>query len=129
MVLIPNFLHHFDVPTCTSFLKKVRAALKPGGRAAILEFMPNDDRVTPPTAAAFSMIMLVNTPSGDAYTYAEIEEHGEECRLRARGAAKGNWIQPAGGCLRLRDHVGESRGLREQVVAFREATGSCRGRR
>jgi SAM-dependent methyltransferase len=73
VVLIPNFLHHFDVPTCTSFLKKVHAALKPGGRAAILEFVPNDDRVTPPTAAAFSMIMLANTPSGDAYTFAEIE--------------------------------------------------------
>jgi 2-polyprenyl-3-methyl-5-hydroxy-6-metoxy-1,4-benzoquinol methylase len=72
VVLIPNFLHHFDVATCTTLLKKVRAALKPGGRAAILEFIPNDDRVTPPTAAAFSMIMLANTPSGDAYTFAEI---------------------------------------------------------
>jgi SAM-dependent methyltransferase len=73
LVLIPNFLHHFDVPTCTSLLKKVRAALKPGGRVAILEFIPNDDRVTPATAAAFSMIMLANTPAGDAYTYREIE--------------------------------------------------------
>ncbi len=72
VVLVPNFLHHFDVATCTALLKKVRAALKPGGRAAILEFIPNDDRVTPPTAAAFSMIMLANTPSGDAYTFAEI---------------------------------------------------------
>jgi O-methyltransferase len=61
------------VPTCTTFLKKVRGALKPGGRAAILEFVPNDDRVSPPTAAAFSMIMLANTASGDAYTYREIE--------------------------------------------------------
>jgi precorrin-6B methylase 2 len=73
LVLVPNFLHHFDVPTCTTLLKKVRAALKPGGRVAILEFIPNDDRVSPPTAAAFSMIMLVNTPSGDAYTFKEIE--------------------------------------------------------
>jgi ubiquinone/menaquinone biosynthesis C-methylase UbiE len=73
VVLIPNFLHHFDVATCTTLLKKVRAALKPGGRAAIVEFIPNADRVSPPTAAAFSMIMLVNTPSGDAYTFAEIE--------------------------------------------------------
>jgi ubiquinone/menaquinone biosynthesis C-methylase UbiE len=72
LVLISNFLHHFDEATCTKFLKKARAALKPGGRVAILEFMPNDDRVTPPTAAAFSMVMLVNTQSGDAYTHAEI---------------------------------------------------------
>jgi 2-polyprenyl-3-methyl-5-hydroxy-6-metoxy-1,4-benzoquinol methylase len=78
LILIPNFLHHFDVPTCTKLLKKVKAALKPGGRAAILEFIPNADRVTPPTAAAFSMIMLVNTPGGDAYTFAEIENMAKD---------------------------------------------------
>ncbi len=78
IVLIPNFLHHFDVPTCTAFLTRVRAALKPGGRAAIVEFIPNADRVTPPAAATFSMVMLVNTPSGDAYTYAEIESMAKD---------------------------------------------------
>jgi SAM-dependent methyltransferase len=78
VILLPNFLHHFDAPTCTTLLKKVKAALKPGGRAAILEFIPNADRVTPPTAAAFSMIMLVNTPAGDAYPYAEIESMAKD---------------------------------------------------
>ena len=73
LVLIPNFLHHFDPPTCTAFMRKVHAALKAGGRAAIAEFVPNPDRTTPPTAAAFSMIMLATTPSGDAYTFAELE--------------------------------------------------------
>lgn len=74
VVLVPNFLHHFDPPTCTTFMRKVHAALKPGGRAAIVEFVPNPDRVTPPTAAAFSMVMLATTPSGDAYTFAELEK-------------------------------------------------------
>ncbi|HWC17500.1 MAG TPA: class I SAM-dependent methyltransferase, partial [Terriglobales bacterium] len=73
LVLIPNFLHHFDLSACTTFMRKVHAALKPGGRAAIAEFVPNPDRITPPTAAAFSMMMLATTPSGDAYTYAELE--------------------------------------------------------
>ena len=73
LVLIPNFLHHFDPPTCTTFMRKVHAALQPGGRAAIAELVPNPDRVTPPTAAAFSLMMLVTTPSGDAYTFAELE--------------------------------------------------------
>lgn len=73
LALITNFLHHFDPSTCASFLRKVHAALKPGGRAAILEFVPNPDRITPPTAAAFSLIMLAMTPSGDAYTYQELE--------------------------------------------------------
>ncbi len=73
VVLLTNFLHHFDVPTCTRLLQKVRAALKPGGRAATLEFVPNEDRISPPMAASFSMTMLASTVAGDAYTFRELE--------------------------------------------------------
>jgi ubiquinone/menaquinone biosynthesis C-methylase UbiE len=73
LALLPNFLHHFDEATCTSLLRKVHAALSPGGRTAILDLIPNADRVTPPTAAAFSLWMLATTPSGDAYTFEEYE--------------------------------------------------------
>jgi 2-polyprenyl-3-methyl-5-hydroxy-6-metoxy-1,4-benzoquinol methylase len=72
VALMTNFLHHFDIPTCTTLLKKVAASLKPGGRIAVLEFVPNDDRVSPPMAASFAMQMLGGTPSGDAYTLAEL---------------------------------------------------------
>jgi hypothetical protein len=71
-ILLTNFLHHFDVPTNVDLLKKVRAALKPGGKAATLEFVPNPDRVSPPMPAAFAMTMLATTESGDAYTFAEL---------------------------------------------------------
>jgi len=73
LVLLTNFLHHFDVATNESLLRKVHASLAPAGRAVTLEFVPNDDRVTPPAAAAFSMTMLGHTPSGDAYTFAEYQ--------------------------------------------------------
>jgi hypothetical protein len=53
-------------------LKKVHAALKPGGRAATLEFVPNEDRISPPMPAAFSLTMLVSTVGGDAYTLSEL---------------------------------------------------------
>jgi precorrin-6B methylase 2 len=72
-ILITNFLHHFDVATCEQFLRKVHAALAPGGHAVTLEFVPNDDRVSPPMPATFSLTMLANTPSGDAYTRRELE--------------------------------------------------------
>jgi ubiquinone/menaquinone biosynthesis C-methylase UbiE len=71
-VLLTNFLHHFDVPTCVGLLKKVGDALKPGGRAATLEFVPNEDRISPPMPAAFSMTMLTSTAAGDAYTLNEL---------------------------------------------------------
>lgn len=73
IVLLTNFLHHFDPPTCEELLTKVHAALAEGGRAVTLEFVPNDDRVTPPGAAAFSLMMLGTTASGDAYTFAEFD--------------------------------------------------------
>ena len=71
-VLLTNFLHHFDKATCVGLLKKVRGSLKPGGRAATLEFVPNEDRVSPPMAAAFSLTMLTTTVDGDAYTFSEL---------------------------------------------------------
>jgi len=74
LVLLTNFLHHFDKKTCEMLARKVHGALAEGGRAATLEFVPNDDRITPPQAAAFSMQMLGGTPSGDAYTFADLEE-------------------------------------------------------
>ena len=74
LVLLTNFLHHFDPPTCETLLRKVHSALTDGGRAVTLEFIPNEDRVTPPDAASFSMMMLTSTPSGDAYTFSELEK-------------------------------------------------------
>jgi ubiquinone/menaquinone biosynthesis C-methylase UbiE len=74
LVLLTNFLHHFDPATNISLLKKVRASLNEGGKVATLEFVPNPDRVTPPIPAAFSLIMLMGTPSGDAYTFPEYQE-------------------------------------------------------
>jgi SAM-dependent methyltransferase len=71
-VLLTNFLHHFDKATCVGLLKKVHAALKPGGKAATLEFVPNEDRVSPPMPAAFSLTMLTSTADGDAYTLSEL---------------------------------------------------------
>ena len=72
IVLLTNFLHHFDWPTCVMILKKVLSSLKPGGRAAALEFVPSEDRLSPPMAGGFSLTMLATTPAGDAYTYSEL---------------------------------------------------------
>jgi 2-polyprenyl-3-methyl-5-hydroxy-6-metoxy-1,4-benzoquinol methylase len=73
-VLLTNIFHHFDPPTCEALMRRVHAALKPGGKAITLDFVPDEDRVTPSTAAAFSMVMLANTDAGDAYTFSEFEK-------------------------------------------------------
>ena len=73
VVLLTNFLHHFDVPTCQQLATKAHAALAPGGRALTLEFIPEPDRVTPPATANFALVMLATTAHGDAYTFAEYQ--------------------------------------------------------
>jgi 2-polyprenyl-3-methyl-5-hydroxy-6-metoxy-1,4-benzoquinol methylase len=78
VVLVPNFLHHFDADTCTTFMRKVNDSLRADGKAMTLEFVPNDDRVSPPAEALFSLIMLAATPAGDAYTFAELKQMFED---------------------------------------------------
>ena len=55
-----------------ALLRKIRSALALGGVTATLEFVPNDDRVTPVMAAQFSMMMLGTTAKGDAYTLRDL---------------------------------------------------------
>jgi 2-polyprenyl-3-methyl-5-hydroxy-6-metoxy-1,4-benzoquinol methylase len=74
VVLLTNFLHHFDPPTNTALLKKLHAHLKPGGRAVTLEFIVDETRLNPPVAGAFALMMLGTTSSGDAYTFAELAQ-------------------------------------------------------
>ncbi|MGB6484672.1 MAG: class I SAM-dependent methyltransferase [Candidatus Acidiferrales bacterium] len=73
LILLTNFLHHTDPSAIEAFMRKVHASLKPGGRAVTLEFIPNDDRVSPPEPASFAIILLATTPAGDAYTFAEYD--------------------------------------------------------
>jgi len=73
LVLVPNFLHHFDPPTNIALLSKLRKAMAPGGTIAIVEFVPNEDRVSPPIAASFSLQMLGATEGGEAYTFGDLD--------------------------------------------------------
>jgi 2-polyprenyl-3-methyl-5-hydroxy-6-metoxy-1,4-benzoquinol methylase len=73
IILIPNFLHHFDPATNEKLLRKVHSALAPEGLVITPDFIPNEDRISPPGDAMFSLQML-NTPAGDAYTYSELEQ-------------------------------------------------------
>lgn len=74
VVLLTNFLHHFDRQTCEDLLKKIHQSLNADGKVLTLEFVPNDDRVSPPSEAMFALVMLAATPAGDAYTFAELRE-------------------------------------------------------
>ena len=86
-MLVTNFFHHFDRATCESLMRKMHACLNDGGRVVTLEFIPNEDRVSPPISATFSMMMLGTTPSGDAYTFAELDS-----MFQAAGFARNEFL-------------------------------------
>jgi SAM-dependent methyltransferase len=73
LALIPNFFHHFDPPTNEKLMRKIHAALGPGGRAVTVEFVPDEKRTEPPQSVTFALVMLASTANGDAYTFAEYE--------------------------------------------------------
>jgi len=89
LILLTNLLHHFDREQCTALLKRLRAALRPGGKLVTLEFVPNEDRVSPPMSATFPLVMLASTARGDAYTFAELDQ-----MLRAAGFGQSKLHQP-----------------------------------
>lgn len=71
LVIMANFAHHFDEMTNVALFRKCHAALDPSGRLALIDFVPNDDRVSPASDAAFALTMLATTARGDAYTLRE----------------------------------------------------------
>jgi ubiquinone/menaquinone biosynthesis C-methylase UbiE len=73
VALLTNILHHFSHETNVKLLKKIRAAMSPGGKVVTLEFVPNEDRISPPVPATFSFMMLGGTEAGDAYTFREFD--------------------------------------------------------
>lgn len=73
VVLVTNFFHHFDVPACRHLASRIYDSLVPGGRMVTLDFIPNEDRVTPPLLAQFALTMLASTVQGDAYTFPEYD--------------------------------------------------------
>ena len=67
-----HILHSEGRDRSRELLKKTFQALAPGGTIAIAEFLVNADRTGPLNGLFFALNMLVNTDSGDTYSFEEI---------------------------------------------------------
>ena len=74
VILVANLLHHFDQPACIQLLQKLHHSMAEKGRLIILEFVPDEDRVTPPIPASFALMLLGVTPAGDVYSPRQLDE-------------------------------------------------------
>jgi len=71
-IWLSQVLHSQDDAGCQALIGKAFAALNPGGRLLIHEFLLNDDLVSPPMATIFAVHMLVMTEGGRTYSGAEL---------------------------------------------------------
>ncbi len=71
-VWISQILHAYSEGDCMKLLRRVRAALAPGGRVAVQEFLLSGTKISPPGPVFFSVHMVAVTGEGRAYTAREI---------------------------------------------------------
>ncbi len=88
LILLTNFLHHFDHETNVGLLRKARGSLAPAGRVVAVEFVPNEDRISPPLAARFAFVMLATTQHGDAFTGADFAAMARDAGYRGVSITK-----------------------------------------
>jgi ubiquinone/menaquinone biosynthesis C-methylase UbiE len=72
VALLGHILHSEGVTNSRALLKRVFAALRPGGTIAIAEFLVNAERTGPAQGVIFAVNMLVHTTEGDTFSFEEI---------------------------------------------------------
>jgi 2-polyprenyl-3-methyl-5-hydroxy-6-metoxy-1,4-benzoquinol methylase len=71
---IGHILHSEGPARSKALLKKVFAALAPGGTVVISEWLVNESRTAPLPGLIFAVNMLVNTQDGDTFSFTEISK-------------------------------------------------------
>ncbi len=71
LALLGHIVHGEGERASRRLFARLRYALKPGGRLAIVDLIPNPDRTGPPAPVLFALEMLVQTPDGGTYSLEE----------------------------------------------------------
>ncbi|RMH03063.1 MAG: methyltransferase domain-containing protein [Planctomycetota bacterium] len=74
LVLLGHIVHSLGARRFRALLPRLHRALVPGGRLAIADMVPDDDRTGPPFPLLFALNMLVHTEEGDVFSRAEYAE-------------------------------------------------------
>lgn len=84
LILLSHVYHHFDRPTCLGLTRKVAAALAPGGRVAVQDFVI-DEKMKNPMPTLFSASMLMWTHKGEAFAESDYNQWFVESGLKPMG--------------------------------------------
>jgi SAM-dependent methyltransferase len=74
LALLSAIIHQNGYNQNVELFRKINRALDPGGMLLVRDHIMNEERTWPPQGALFAVNMLVNTRSGDTYTFQEVEQ-------------------------------------------------------
>ncbi len=81
LALLSAIIHQNSPQENTALFRKISSALVPGGCVLIRDHIMDGSRTSPPAGAFFAINMLVATPAGDTYTFAEVKDMLERAGL------------------------------------------------
>ncbi len=92
VIFYSNVIHIYGPKENLQILKKVKKALRPGGRLIIVEYFLDKDRAHPSDVSSFALMMYLFTESGRCYTWEEVtrwlKSFGFSCFRRTRVTEK-----------------------------------------
>lgn len=74
LAILGNIVHGESEESARELFARIYRALDAGGRLAIIDMIPNDERTGPLFPLLFALNMLVNTDGGGTYTLAEYRD-------------------------------------------------------
>lgn len=74
VALLSAIIHQNSPEQNLALYRKIHRALEPGGRLVVRDHVMSPDRTRPPRGALFAVNMLVATPGGGTYSFAEIRD-------------------------------------------------------
>lgn len=82
LALLGNICHSEGADGTRDFLKRLQPAMRPGGKVAIIDMIPNEERTGPPFPVLFALQMLLHTGLGGTYTQSEYARWLEEAGFK-----------------------------------------------
>ncbi len=86
LAILANICHAIGPEASEKLIADVAKSLKPGGRIAIVDFVPDDGRSRQGWPLIFGVNMLISTDSGDVFTQAQYKTWFEKAGLTFKDA-------------------------------------------
>jgi len=68
LAILARYVHELGAEAACDLFRRVFRSLRPGGRIAVADWMPNEERTGPPGPLLYALRMLLHTEEGNAHT-------------------------------------------------------------